>query len=66
VFRGGVLNFECDASVDCNTRQREQLQGLGAAATLFLPSARVLGISTDYPSVKRFDLGGMAKAIVSI
>lgn len=66
VFRGGVLNVECDASVDCNTRKREHLRGPGGATTLFLPSARVLGISTDYPSVKRLDLGDMAKAIVSI
>jgi hypothetical protein len=55
MMRGGMLNFECDSSVDANTRRLERLKGSGGAATLVRPDCRVLGISTDYPRVKVFD-----------
>jgi hypothetical protein len=55
VFRQGMLNFECDASVDCNTRELEGLDGWGGAATVFEPKGRIFAISTDYPYVKVFD-----------
>jgi hypothetical protein len=55
MMRGGMLNFECDSSVDANTRRLERLAGPGGAATLVRPDCRVLGISTDYPRVKVFD-----------
>ena len=55
MFRAGLLNFECDASIDRNTRRLEGLDGPGAAATLLLRDGRVLGISTDHPAVKIFD-----------
>ena len=55
-LRNGLLNFECDASVDCNTRDLEDLPGKGAAVTIVRPDARILGISTDYPLAKMFDL----------
>jgi len=55
MLRAGMLNFECDASVDRNTRRLEGLDGLGAAATLVHSDGRVLGISTDHPAVKIFD-----------
>ncbi|MDT8281576.1 MAG: metallophosphoesterase [Gammaproteobacteria bacterium] len=55
-LRNGLLNFECDASVDCNTRDLEDLPGLGGAVTIVRPDARILGISTDYPLAKMFDL----------
>jgi len=55
-LRNGLLNFECDASVDCNTRDLEDLPGLGGAVTIVRPDARILGISTDYPLAKLFDL----------
>ncbi len=54
-LRQGVLNFECDASVDRNTRRLEGLRGPGGAVTVFQPKGRILGISTDYPFVKEFD-----------
>jgi hypothetical protein len=50
-----MLNFECDASVDCNTRELEGLDGWGGAATVFEPKGRIFAISTDYPYVKVFD-----------
>jgi len=55
-MRNGLLNFECDASVDCNTRELEDLLGKGGAVTIVRPDARILGISTDYPLAKMFDL----------
>lgn len=55
VVRAGLLNFECDCSVDRNTRRIEDIVGLGGAATVFRPDGIVLGVSTDYPAVRVFD-----------
>jgi hypothetical protein len=55
ILRNGMLNFECDASVDCNTRAQQCLAGAGGAATVFSPDGVVMGISTDHPRVKVFD-----------
>lgn len=55
VLREGILNFECDCSVDINTRHIEDLRGRGAAVTVFRTDGRILGISTDHPRVKLFD-----------
>jgi len=54
-LRQGVLNFQCDASVDRNTRRIEGLSGPGAAAVMFEPAGRIQAISTDYPFIKDFD-----------
>jgi hypothetical protein len=54
IVREGMLNFECDASVDCNTRKVTGLIGPGAATVVFEPDGRVRGISTDYPFIKVF------------
>jgi hypothetical protein len=54
-LRQGVLNFECDASVDCNTRRLEGLEGPGGATVVFEPTGRIQAISTDYPFIKDFD-----------
>lgn len=62
VIRRGLLNFECDSSVDCNTRNLEGLRGCGAAVTILRPDGHVIGISVDYPYAKVFhpaQLGGM-------
>lgn len=55
VMREGLLNFECDASVDRNTRVIEGLAGPGGAVTMLRPDGKVLGISTDFPYIKLFD-----------
>lgn len=52
VVRHGLLNFECDASLDALTRTKEGLSGRGAAATIIKKSGMVLGVSVDYPFVK--------------
>jgi len=54
-LRQGVLNFECDASVDCNTRRLEGLLGPGGASVSFEPTGHIRAISTDFPFVKDFD-----------
>lgn len=53
-LRAGMLNFECDASVDCNTRKAEGLAGPGGAVLKLLADGSLLGMSTDYPFVKHF------------
>ena len=55
MMRRGVLNFECDASVDRNTRKKEGLDGYGAAVTIVHPRGQVLGISSDHPYIKVFE-----------
>jgi hypothetical protein len=54
VIRKGILNFECDASVDINTRGLEKLDGHGAAVVIFKKEGEVCAISTDYPAIKSF------------
>ena len=54
-MREGLLNFECDASVDRNTRIVEGLSGIGGAVAIVRPDGTLLGISTDYPYVKVLD-----------
>jgi calcineurin-like phosphoesterase family protein len=57
MLRQGMVNFECDASVDRHTRKKENISDQhGAAVTIFQPTGRVLGISTDYPYIKLFQL----------
>ncbi len=58
-LRGGVLNFECDASVDQNTRVVEGLSGEGGAAVVFDPAGYAFAISTDYPFVRVFERDGV-------
>ncbi len=55
MLRNGVIHFECDATLDRNTRKREGLKGPGAAVTVFYPQKRALGISSDYPFAKLFE-----------
>ena len=55
MLRRGLLNFECDATVDSHSRQKEGLDGRGAAATVIYPEGHILGISTDFPYAKLFE-----------
>ena len=55
MLRKGLLNIECDTTLDRNSRKKEGLSGHGAAATIIHPKGRILGISTDYPYIKVFD-----------
>ena len=53
--RKGLLNFECDTTMDINSRLKEDVPGHGAGVTVILPEKIILGISTDYKHVKVFD-----------
>lgn len=54
VSRQGMINFECDTTIDINSRRKEGLQGSGAGVTIINPEGVVMGISTDYPKIKLF------------
>jgi hypothetical protein len=56
MLRKGLLNVECDTTMDRNSRKREGLDGVGAAATIIRPEGYILGVSNDYPYIKQFDL----------
>ena len=55
MLRSGIVNFECDTTLDQNSRKKEGLKGPGAAVTIFRPEGLVMGVSTDYPYVKVFE-----------
>ena len=55
VLRHSILNFECDTSLDKNTRKKEGVPGLGAGVTIIEPDGQILGVSSDYPYIKVFD-----------
>jgi len=55
MLRNGIVNFECDTTLDRNSRKKEGLEGQGAAVTIFRPEGLVMGVSTDYPHIKVFE-----------
>ncbi len=55
MLRKGMVNFQCDSTMDRNTRKKEGLKGPAAAATIFLPEGVAMGVSSDYPFIKTFD-----------
>ncbi len=56
MLRKGIINFECDTSLDINTRKKEGVvRGLGASVTIIHPEKLILGISSDYPYIKVFE-----------
>ena len=55
-LRHGIVNFECDTTMDRNTRKKEGLPGHGVAVTIIEPDGQVIGISRDHPSRKVFEL----------
>ena len=56
MLRKGIINFECDTSLDINTRKKEGVvQGPGASVTIIHPHKLILGISSDYPFIKVFE-----------
>ena len=55
MLRKGIVNFECDTTLDRNSRKKEGLEGAGAAVTIFRPEGLAIGVSTDYPYIKVFE-----------
>ncbi len=64
-LRAGMLNFECDASLDRQTRAKEKVRGRGAAVTIIDPKGHILGISSDYPHAKMFDPDATLKKLTA-
>ncbi len=63
MLRKGMIHFECDATIDRHTRNKEGLKGRGAAVTIFHPKRLVIGVSTDYPHIKVFDRKSFIKPL---
>lgn len=61
--RRSLLSFECDASLDSQTRVKERVRGRGAAVTIVEPQGKILGVSSDYPYVKVFEPGATLKEL---
>lgn len=55
MLRRGLINFECDSTIDQHSRHKEGLTGSGAAVTVVHPDGYILGISTDFPYAKAFE-----------
>ena len=55
MIRKDMVNFECDTSLDINTRKKEGVAGYGASVTIIRPEKTILGISSDYPYIKVFE-----------
>ncbi len=55
VLRKGLPHFECDATIDLNTRRAKGLGHPGGAVTIIEKCGVVRGISTDHAYVKEFD-----------
>lgn len=54
-LRKGLVNFECDTTMDSGSRAREGLRGAGAGVTIIHPEKVILGISSDHDYIKVFD-----------
>jgi hypothetical protein len=54
-LRKNMINFECDTTMDINSRRKEGLAGPGAGVTIVRPEGIVVGISTDHSHIKVFD-----------
>ena len=65
-MREGLLNFQCDCSVDINTRGVLGLEGKGGAVTIFRKDGVALGISADYPHVKVFDASKVFRTLTLV
>lgn len=61
VFRNNLLHFQCDCSLDSNTRVKEALDPPGMAVTIFHPEGFCEAVSSDYNEVKVFSTQVLAK-----
>lgn len=57
MLRKGLLNIECDTTLNRNTRKRRGMKADSAAVTILRPEGYILGISSDYPYIKVFSNG---------
>lgn len=55
IYREGMLHFQCDCSLDQNTRLKQGLPKPGMAVTIFRPNGTCEAISSDYDKIKVFN-----------
>lgn len=65
VIKRGLLNFECDTSLDRKTRKIEKLEGYGASWFTIDPDGTIEAFSTDYPAIKQFKIEKMGGKITN-
>ena len=53
-LRSGILHFECDVTLDRNSRLKSGLCGYGAGVTTISPKGKIKGISNDAEKIKIF------------
>lgn len=63
-IKKGILNFECDTSLDRVTRKVENLDGVGAGWFTLKPNGTITAFSTDYPKIKKFDVKKLGGGII--
>jgi amphi-Trp domain-containing protein len=61
IYREGMLHFQCDCSLDRNTRQKQGLSDPGLAVTIFRPNGLCEAISSDYDKIKVFNTEILSK-----
>lgn len=61
MLRQGLLHFECDTTLDRNSRAKEGMRGYGAGVTIIDRRSHVIGVSTDYPNTKVFNPAALLK-----
>jgi len=55
MLRKGLLNVECDTTLNRNTRKKMGMKPMAAAVTIIQPEGEIWGVSTDYPYIKVFN-----------
>lgn len=61
IYREDMLHFQCDCSLDQNTRAKEDIPHQGAAVTIFKPKGVCEAISSDSDHVKVFSTADIKK-----
>ena len=61
IYRENMLHFQCDCSLDENTRKKEGIPDPGMAVTIFRPEGRCEAISSDYDKIKVFRTDKVSK-----
>lgn len=63
IYREGMLHFQCDCSLDRNTRIKENIDNLGMAVTIFRPTGVCEALSSDYDKVKVFSTDKISEKV---
>lgn len=58
-LRKNLINFECDTTMDINSRKNEKIPGYGAGVMMISPEKVIVGISSDHKYKKVFDYSSL-------